>query len=286
MPSWDLRPYQLEVLKIFHEYSRICQKHNLLYFAIGGTALGAIRHKGFIPWDDDFDVAMPREDFNKLVAIINDELPKNMRFIRGGVERRSSIYFGKILNFESGLLDKLRQATRIDTDREPSIDIFILDGLPTSICDIKKWWLGRRALRLCQLYRFPNSSTVTKEATGKSRPFVYAACRILGFFVSWLYPRTADNDAMMELYDTYAMRWPYATSKSVAEFAFFKMRTDRIFAKGMFGEGRVVPFEDGSISVPSMAELYLTQLFGNWRELPPPESRIPEHLFHRAYNHV
>lgn len=286
MSDWDLRPYQQEILRIFLEYTKICKKYNLSYFAIGGTALGAVRHKGFIPWDDDFDVAMPREDFNKFVRVVGSELPQCMRFIRGGTERRSPIYYGKILNYEKGLLDKLVKEMRVTTDREPSIDIFVLDGLPMCVTDVKKWWLGRRLLRLCQLYRFPESATSSQIASGKKSFILYLVCRIAGCFISLFYPRTKDNDSMMLMYDTYAMRWPYKTSKAVAEIAFFRMRTDRIFHRNIFGEGRVVPFEDVTIQIPELAEQYLAQMYGKWKELPPEEYRIPEHLLHTAYNHV
>ena len=67
-------------LKIAKDFIRICKKHKLTYYIIGGTFLGAIRHKGFIPWDDDMDIAMPREDYDKFVKIANSEFPETFRF--------------------------------------------------------------------------------------------------------------------------------------------------------------------------------------------------------------
>ena len=64
MKTYTLEEIHKIDLKIAKEFIRICQKHNLTYYIIGGTFLGAIRHKGFIPWDDDMDIAMPRKDFN------------------------------------------------------------------------------------------------------------------------------------------------------------------------------------------------------------------------------
>ncbi|MBP5684740.1 MAG: LicD family protein [Bacilli bacterium] len=70
----DLRKLQLVLLEMLNELVRICDKHNLTYFLVGGTALGAIRHKGFIPWDDDIDIGMPREDFEKFIKVCLDDL--------------------------------------------------------------------------------------------------------------------------------------------------------------------------------------------------------------------
>ena len=62
----DLQKKQLELLKAFIS---VCEKHHLKYFMVGGSALGAVRHKGFIPWDDDIDVGMPREDYDKYITL-------------------------------------------------------------------------------------------------------------------------------------------------------------------------------------------------------------------------
>ena len=69
-----LRQLQLCELEILDEFVRICEKHDLQYYLVGGTLLGAVRHKGFIPWDDDIDVAMPREDYDRLAVIAEKEL--------------------------------------------------------------------------------------------------------------------------------------------------------------------------------------------------------------------
>ena len=69
-----LRRLQLEELEILKDFISLCSDHKLTYFGIAGTAIGAIRHSGFIPWDDDIDVAMPREDYNKFVALAEKNL--------------------------------------------------------------------------------------------------------------------------------------------------------------------------------------------------------------------
>ena len=70
---------ELEVMKLF---SGICDKHHLRYYLVGGTMLGAVRHNGFIPWDDDMDVGMPRPDYERFLKVVKNELPEGFELRR------------------------------------------------------------------------------------------------------------------------------------------------------------------------------------------------------------
>ena len=76
MASYDIRPLQLRILDILLALDRVCKEHNLRYYLWAGTMLGAIRHKGFIPWDDDLDIAMPRKDYDLLMKNAKDWMPE------------------------------------------------------------------------------------------------------------------------------------------------------------------------------------------------------------------
>lgn len=280
--NWNLKPFQREVLDIFLEFVRICEKYKLMYFAIGGTALGAIRHKGFIPWDDDFDVALPREDFNKFVDVVRSELPAHLKFFRGGETKHSPIFFSKIINVRDDVILRMRRETGLDFDFSPFIDIFVIDGVPENVFELKKWWNGRRMLRFCQVYRYPQSF----YAPNIKRKGIRFMLRVVGFFVSLFYPRTKNNEEMMRLMDLFSMRWSYGKSGSVTEVAFFKMKTSRIFPKNIFEPPQTVPFENTTICVPHCFDEYLRRFYGDYMVPPPVECQIPEHLFKKAFNHV
>lgn len=76
MATYDIRPLQLRILKILLAIDKVCKEHHLRYYIMAGTMLGAVRHKGFIPWDDDLDIGMPRADYDLLMANSHKWLPE------------------------------------------------------------------------------------------------------------------------------------------------------------------------------------------------------------------
>ena len=284
--EWNVKPLQKAILDVFREFEKLCERHGLRYFAIGGTALGAVRHHGFIPWDDDMDVAMPRKDYNKFVDIANKELPAHLRFCRGGETPLSPIYFGRIVDMHEGMVERLRSETCLNLTVPPFLDIFVLEGLPEFVTDMKKWWRGHRLLRICQTYRYPKSTLSGFARKSIRGIFSFMFCKMFGFVLSWFYPATKSSEEMMKLFDAYFMRWPYDSAQMIVEPAFFRFKTSRMFPRIVFEPAKCMPFEGGEIRVPSKVEEYLAQYFGDYMKLPPPEHRIPEHAFKRAYNHA
>ena len=268
--NWNIKPVQEAVLSVFRAFEQICTRHNLRYYAAYGTALGAIRHHGFIPWDDDCDVLMPREDYNKFVQLVQHELPEHLVFMRGGGHPLAPIHFGRMFDNTNGIVEKLSRESNLTIAQPPFLDIFILEGCPTCVQDIRKWWFVRQLYRLCQIYRFPWSTV------GYSK-IKLILCRVIGFFVSLTLPRTSTNEEMMVLCDKLAMKVSYDAAFYVVEPQFFRSRVRRLIPKYIFAEARVVAFCGGTIRVPSHAEEYLMHIYGDYMKLPPKEQQIPEH---------
>lgn len=88
----ELHGILIELGEVFH---RICMKHHLTYYMLGGTMLGAIRHKGFIPWDDDMDFGMPRADYERLKQLLAAEIPPPVRGAHGRIVRRTAYQYHK-----------------------------------------------------------------------------------------------------------------------------------------------------------------------------------------------
>lgn len=137
MKKIDINECHKLLLGIAKEFDRICSKHNIPYYMLGGTMLGAIRHKGFIPWDDDMDFGVPREHYDKLINILERELPERYKCYTYKNNKAVKSPFFKITDTTTRINDP-----RIDLPIEEqigiNIDIFPLDYCKPNDIRIKK----------------------------------------------------------------------------------------------------------------------------------------------------
>ncbi|MBP5214884.1 MAG: LicD family protein, partial [Bacteroidales bacterium] len=106
MANYDIRPLQLRLLDVLMVIHDVCQQHNLRYYLVDGTLLGAVRHQGFIPWDDDIDIYMPRKDYELLIEHAEEWLPKRYEFICWERDKKYPFHYGKIQDSETTLIDR------------------------------------------------------------------------------------------------------------------------------------------------------------------------------------
>lgn len=115
----------LDTMKNFHNF---CEKYQLRYYLIGGTLLGAIRHKGFIPWDDDMDIAMPRVDYERMISLKN-EMPSEIMILQHGFRKEKGTFaYSKLSNTSTTLIENINEYRL----QGVYIDIFPLDGAGNS----------------------------------------------------------------------------------------------------------------------------------------------------------
>ena len=122
-----LRRQQMVMLGMLKELDRICRKHDIPYFLYWGTLLGAIRHDGFIPWDDDLDVAVMRKDYQRLMKVLPDELPEDIVLQTNDTDRNYFYFFAKLRDKHS-FLDE-GSYDRVFRERGVFIDIFPMDRI-------------------------------------------------------------------------------------------------------------------------------------------------------------
>ena len=135
-------------MDIYRDIERICKAHDLRFYAVYGTALGAVRHKGFIPWDDDLDLAMPRYDYMRFLEIAENKLPDYLRVI--SIYKNPKDYhlmFAKILYTRDEVIARVQKESNLSLSQGLFVDIFPMDGHPRSTIDFFMWAVKRAILR-------------------------------------------------------------------------------------------------------------------------------------------
>ena len=276
-----VRKIQRVELDIFKAFKAICEKHNLRYFAIGGTCIGAIRHKGFIPWDDDMDVAMPYEDYVKFFEVAPDELPDYL-VARDFLAQSSRYFWGafyrKIHNIKTAFIEA-HNLNHKDDFGGIFIDIFPINGLPRGKLRQKIFIFIVRMLRKCDfVLRYELHETLKKKLFllfTRKVPFYYFANLIKNIVSKYKFDF---SDKII---------FPWRSLPGDPQGKYYKS----IFYYEDFENYLEVPFEDTTMRVPVGYDRYLTMDFGDYMQLPPEEERISSHSqggiidFERSYKY-
>lgn len=251
-----LRRIQLEILDVFH---CVCQGNHLRYSLAYGTLLGAVRHSGFIPWDDDIDVLMPREDYNRLLAIWDSAAPENFILQTPLSAQDITNTFAKI---------RKDHTTFIQTEMEKGssyhkgifIDIFPLDRLAPA--GISRAW----QTSLCLLAILYN-----RGHTSVSGRIVRLCEHILLTIIPRKYHRRIELWAVQ-----HATRW---NRYSALEWFGFQTVSDmkHHYSPDLFSRLSSLPFEGKQYSVFHDYEAVLRDEFGDYMQLPPVEERVWKH---------
>ena len=256
MHRLNLQEIQQVLLGILKEIDSFCRVHNIRYSLAGGSLLGALRHKGFIPWDDDADIIMPRPDYERFISLYNKE--SNSHFHVLTQEHTDDKWY---VNCYS----KMEDCNTVSTEwglRKSSIiginiDVFPVDGLPDDP-QIQK----RKCKRIGHLSHLISLnqkqwSQLFQKRPGPPLAFIEAHLRPLDY---WL------ETSLKEM-----LEYPFETSPYAAALAGL-YREREIFPKEVFLNYVEYPFEDTTLMGIKDAETYLTSLYGDWRQ-PPQESK-------------
>ena len=127
-----LREAQLIMLDMLVEFDAICKKHNLKYWLDSGTLLGAVRHKGFIPWDDDIDLSMPLEDYRRLKEIAQDELSENIFFQTSITDKKFKFDYIKLRSNKATIVEFHEKDRDVGYHQGVFVDIFPMITIPNS----------------------------------------------------------------------------------------------------------------------------------------------------------
>ena len=265
-----LRKYQLAELDILKSVTKVMDENGIRYFLAYGTLLGAVRHKGFIPWDDDIDIFVPRPDYERFKAIASQILEKP--YILNYYENESqSVFTNNLLHVENPRMKLLQEKGGVKVEQNIWIDLFPLDGMPASPVIQKFMFLRFRFLyALLRLTR----STIIGVEENKKRPLIET-------IAIWLNKRLKIGKIMsykdvLRRFDKIRMKYEYEKSPYVYGLTIDYM--ERCLCKReWFGKGKKAQFEDSAFNIPDDSGSVLTQFYGDYMKLPPEEKRVYKH---------
>lgn len=267
MHETDLRKMQLIQLEMLTEFDRICRKYEIEYFIIAGTLLGAVRHGGFIPWDDDVDVAMKREEYERFCKICGKELSSKGIFLQN--YHTDSAYrwgYAKLRKKNTEYIRKGQEAIKCMSG--VSIDIFILDCVPDNyLLRILHHYIRRGCIKTLW------SIIGATEEKNRVLRMLYRVLR----FVPKEIPNHIEE---LMVYFTNKKKREYLCYTGFYRETYYTKKKENKFDTGMktswFDERIEITFEGKKFYTCSQYKEYLTYMYGDYMQIPD-ESKREKH---------
>ena len=262
----EMKQIELRVLK---QIRAICEEQGWRYFLVGGTLLGAVRHKGFIPWDDDIDIGMPRADYEKFIDYcISHDVPFKVMCNRS--EKKYGYLYAKAMAPDTVLLEE--SSNRYNVEQGIFVDIFPVDGLgdthAEAVKSLNKTRFNRELLVAANWKKFSRS---------KTRAIYYEPIRLAFFCMS----RGSSFGKLIRKIEARYDKDGF-DQKNFVGCVCGSYRNREIVPREVFAETVDMPFEDTSFKCPKGYDIYLSGIYGDYMKLPPEDKRGTHHTF-RAY---
>lgn len=255
-----LRELQLLELDILKAIDRVCKANDIKYYLDSGTLLGAIRHKGFIPWDDDLDIIMFREDYDKFVKVAPDALDEGYELLHESVYPDYYLQYAKVVMLDKH--DFHNQVYKFDDKYlGPYVDVFVYDPiLSPEETDFKAEYAKIFDLRLSILLKAGHLKPDTPKKEKLAKKIRFKTMKSL----------KKEMDREMHKYHDTGYVASFASSDPIRQ----RMPV------AAYAESVDVPFEDGMFPVPKDYDDILTRLFGDYMTPPPVAKRWMKHGFY------
>lgn len=230
----------------------------------GGALIGVLRHKGFIPWDDDIDIAMPRPDYDKFLSL-RHEFPIGYSLINHMTDKSWQFNFSQFVDEQSEIILHFNEKPRYC---KVWIDIFPMDGSPNNkVC---RWLHIKHIMILRYLIQIPNLRTqVDKHKVGRSW-FEKLIIEVLHHVpIGGL----INVDRVLQKMETLLRKYDYDKSNYVGNYL-GKYREREIVPRSIWGIGVMLPFENIKVHCPTNYDALLTHIYGDYMKIPPIEQRV------------
>lgn len=261
-----LQQAQADILRLFIE---ICEEEGLLYYLGGGTLLGAIRHKGFIPWDDDVDVMMPREEYEKFLSVAQKHLPECYHLENARMTPGYHYYITRLTSDKM----KVRQSLYAEAIIEDvSIDIFAIDGMPKT-----KFMRNLHMLRTLVLRTFYMFSVLDEYVSIENSHRTWYEKLLIWLCSHLHFQRLFSTDKRLVAFEKAIRKYPYKSS-DYAACLMGGHKFKEIFPKEVFGSGVLCEFEGMKTLALTGYDQYLARFYGDYMT-PPEHMELDQHKF-------
>jgi lipopolysaccharide cholinephosphotransferase len=254
----EMQSLELSMMKDLHDF---CEKNGIQYTLGFGSCLGAMRHDGFIPWDDDIDIIMPYPDYKKFVEL-KKESRERYQIYCAETDKQCSITFAKYI-------DSYTELDEEDTVSKPIgvyIDIFPIYGVPRGKL-MRKYYISK-----LKIYDYLISCARKKNYIGKTK-LRSLAQKVIGPIAK----RRGVHVYISKILD-FVRKYDYAHSENVAYMPAVKWERE-IFPRYMLDKRVLHKFENTELYIPDNSDMYLKIMYGNYMQLPPKEKRVSHHRY-------
>jgi lipopolysaccharide cholinephosphotransferase len=262
----ELKKVQDTVLEILSDIIRVCTENDIEYFIIGGTALGAVRHKGFIPWDDDIDIGMTRINYNKFLSIAQNKLNKDLFLQTFETDPKIPFYFAKVKKNGTKFIEYY--CRDIEMHQGLFVDIFPYDNVPDDP-RLKKRHIFKVNI-LANLF-------ISKSLMGTSAPQfgISGLIKRYGRVILHYILKPISKNFLYSLLDTEVQKYNSIQSNimSYINYPYLSINTNTLQTL------ETISFQGMSVFCPCDLHEYLTNQYGDYMKLPSKEKRVG----HRPY---
>lgn len=254
----ELQHLQKVILMIAKDVDKLCKENNIEYYLLGGSCIGAIRHQGFIPWDDDLDIMMTRDNYEKFIKIARSKLSPNKYILQEGL-KDWPLYFSKVRLKGTYIHEPEDEYASFDM-HGIYLDVFALDNVSNNnLIATLQYFLAKYFLS----YQLGERSY--KSASFKKKILIFLSNPLKIKF-------------LRKIVLQFIERYNKTTTQRLGFFYSNARLRNAIIPKSIYGIPKYVKFEDTELPVPEKFHDYLTQMFGDYMKLPPENQRIGHHL--------
>lgn len=252
-------------LEILSDFMQVCDENKLEYFGIAGTGIGALRHRGFIPWDDDIDVALPRKDFDRMLSLIKERYGDKYTVLNAKEESRFPMMTTRLCRNGTVFIEEALKGAECPCGI--FLDLYVLDNVADNriACELQSWsaWFWSKLLVLrCMPKPFLFQTGWKAELIWRICAAVHGTMKLLNISPQWLRNHC----------ENVCRRYEHKKTKRMA----FLPDTSpywNVINKEKLYPLRKLDFETVKLNFPNNIEEILTDMYGDYMQLPPVEKR-------------